>query len=164
MIALTVLCGLFCSVFKPREDFDPPGTTGYIDDPFNFAGILEGSGEEFLKLDWYELFDDEFEYVNIRLANIVYDKSAFINRLFLQQEIYPDVKVKWVNKEGFLITVNTITIRHVLYTVADKADPDTPLFSGSCGFVIVRHDDRIWRILSWTDEPDGVSFFSPAPE
>ncbi|MBN1308704.1 MAG: hypothetical protein JXA18_12345 [Chitinispirillaceae bacterium] len=166
IILTAILCCGFvsCGIFAPREDFELPVSDERIGDPFNFASLLDGSGEQFSKLDWYELFDDKFEYVNVRLANIVYDKSALISRLFLQHDIFPGVAVTWVNNEGILITIDMITLRNVSYAVAMKETPETPLYSGNSGFIIVRGNDNIWRIRSWTDEPSGEAFFSPAAE
>ena len=152
-----------CGIFTPRDDFETPEVTTSVGDPFHFADLLKGSGEQFSKLDWNDLFDEEFKYTNIRLADIVYDKQALINRLELQHEIFPGVVVNWKNEESPLINVDMITL-NVSYSIATTESPETPLFSGNSGFVIVRGSDNIWRIRSWTDEPNGEPFFSSAPE
>jgi hypothetical protein len=165
ILTFVCCCGLIsCGIFTPRDDFDLPESNADIDDPFNFGDLLEGSGEQFSKLDWYDLFSDDFKYSNVRLAKIDYDKSTLINRLFLQHDIFPRVVVSWVNNGGILSTVDMITLSNVSYTIAMAETPGTALYTGNSGFEIVRGTDKIWRIKSWTDEPSGEAFFSPVPE
>ena len=159
MIGLLLL--IRCGIFSPRTDFELPESKK-VEDPFNFGSLLDGSGEQFSKLDWYELFDSDFKYTNVRLGNIEYGQKELINQLNQQEEIYPDVEVKWVNDEGFPRDVDIITLSNISYTVFNPAQPDTILFSGISQFVIRRDQTKIWRILEWTDEPTNESFFSPA--
>jgi hypothetical protein len=147
-----------CGLFTPRTDFEDPVTDYPTVDYFNFGALLAGSSEKFSKLDWYELFDDNFKYVNVRLANIEYDKTALINHLYQQREIYPNVNVQWDNTSNFSRSINTINLSNVGYTVQDS----TAQFTGTSSFVIIRDANNIWRIAIWTDEPDAVPFFSPA--
>lgn len=144
-----------CGLFTPRTDFEDPviGTEDY----FNFATLIEGAKEKFSKLDWYELFDDRFKYLNVRLANVEYDKTAMINHLSQQHAIHGDAEVVWSNTDDFLKTQDTITLSNVRYSV----QTGNSTFSGASRFVIVR-SNTIWRIASWIDEPETDPFFSRA--
>jgi len=161
-----IICSVVfqCGIFSPRDDFELPGGDESTGDPYSFAELLEGSGERFSELDWYDLFDEGFNYVNVRLANIVYDRSALISRLYLLREMYPRIVVTWQNNDRLLREIDTITLNNVFYAVADKDAPDHSLYSGNSGFIIVRDYDKVWRILKWTDEPSGDAFFSPVAE
>ena len=159
MFSLFIAMGLAgCGLFTPRTDFEDPASEGGTVDHFRFASLLEGSGEKFSKLDWYELFDDHFKYINVRLANVEYDKTALISHLFQQHEIYPQAVVKWSNTDGFLRNIDTITLSNAGYTVESGDD----IFSGTSSFTIIRDAVNIWHIVSWTDEPATDPFFSPA--
>lgn len=160
VILIGILLVSHCGLFMPRTDFELPESKK-AEDPFNFRSLLEGSGEQFSKLDWYELFDTDFKYTNVRLGNIEYGQEAFINLLNQQVEIYPDVQVTWVNNEGFPGDVNLITLSNISYTITTSSQPDVVLFSGISQFIL-RRDQAQWRILEWTDEPTSESFFSPA--
>ena len=159
LLPIAVSCWIGCGLFTPRTDFEPPiSDQGGTVDHFNFVSLLEESGEKFSKLDWYELFDDDFRYINVRLASGSYGKTDLINHLSQQHEIYPDAKVDWVNREGIIRNINTITLSNVDYTV--ECSNDT--FTGTGSFRCVRDDNNIWRIMQWNDDPDENQFFSPA--
>ena len=158
LVYLMVVCsGLAgCGLFTPRNDFEDPavegtGTTDY----FNFAALIASSGEKFSKLDWYELFDDQFRYVNAHLADVDYDKNEFINHLQQQQKLFSDAAVTWSNTGDFLRTQDTITLSDVSYTIQSGSTT----FSGISRFTIIR-SDNIWHIAFWVDEPETDPFFS----
>ena len=159
---LLIVCSYFsCGIFTPRDEFEDPLVDDTEEDYFKFSKLLSGTGEEFSKLDWYELFDDGFKYTNVRSANIDHSKSDFINHLSQQQEVFPDYLVSWEKKESPLRNIDTITLNNVWYYVREPEVSDSILFSGKSAFVIVRDDGFVWRITRWTDDPNDALFFSP---
>ena len=161
-IIIVVMCLTLplCGVFTPRDDFEEPLNDKTADDYFNFQHLMTGTGEEFTKLDLYELFDEHFKYTNIRLANIDYMKSEMINFLSQQHERFPEYKVSWEKKDKPLRNIDTITMNNVWYTITEPEHSDSVLYSGNCGFIIVRDLSSVWRLIRWTDEPADQSFFS----
>ena len=158
LVFFLAVCSVFfgCGLFTPRTDFEDPAPeeTG-ASDYLNFAVLIESSGEKFSKLDWYELFDDQFKYVNAHLADVDYDKNEFINHLQQQQKLFPDAAVTWNNTDDILRTQDTIMLSDVGYTIRSG----NSTFTGISRFTIVR-SSNIWHIAFWVDEPATAPFFS----
>jgi hypothetical protein len=154
---------LNCGIFTPRDSFELPVTTP-VDTPdyFNFGRLLRNTEYTFTRLDWYELFHDNLEYTVIRTSSTDrFSQLELINWLLQQHDIYPAVTVTWVRNTEPDDELDTLFLNDVSYTIVDPKDPDVVLFQGDSRFKIIRGNDKIWRILKWTDSPVGTPFFAP---
>jgi|GEM_PF-5199865 len=166
LMAVVLCLAAGCGIFSPRTDFESPkGEDGTVD-PFNFGDLLDGSAERFtaeqLAPDWTDLFSDDLRYVNVLSASLEYGKAALISHLSRQHNLHPGYTVKWERPGSFPAYADVITLTDIVYEVVDAASPQNALYSGTCRFIIVRDDKSMWRIHTWTDEPDSEPFFSPS--
>ena len=163
IIGATLLCNFMitCGIFTPRDGLEQPEIKINIGDPFSFSTLLEGSGQQFSKLNWYELFHDDFTYTNTRLVGEPSDKTSFIDHLEGQYDQFPEATVAWDGMEFFSTSDDdTFILNDVTYKIVNA---DTSFDSGSSNFIIIRDSTSIWQILRWTDLPFTTKyFFSPS--
>lgn len=153
-----------CGIFSPRDEFEEPDSSTLVD-PFNFDGILSGTGEHFLSTDLDELFDMGMVYIDANTGtNTHFYKTEFSNNLQYLKQMYeitvnwgdtstiedgssPPVQVKYVDDS---LIINQIEYR-VEYKKKNTENPTTESQVGSCNFILV--GKGAWKIHSWTDIP-----------
>ncbi|MBN1130543.1 MAG: hypothetical protein JXA71_16240 [Chitinispirillaceae bacterium] len=157
LFTVTVTCLFSCGIFTPR-DSETPDVSGRVD-PLNFAAIMGGTGEEFSKLRYEDLFNDAVVYEDINSG--LYAKTQLIQRLQQIRVQYPEIRVQW--EPGDQSRRNdTIILSDLKYRVFQNGNVSgTPDDSGSSIFTVVK--DWEWYIIQWRDVPgkQEKSFFSP---
>ena len=150
-----------CGIFSPRDsEIPPPDIRGGLD-TLNFKAILAGTGEQFTKLQYEDLFSDALTYEDMNSGP--YTKDRLIQRLHYIQQQYQKIKVRWTAGGIWKNSSNdTIILSGLKYAVFLSGDYySTPDDSGSSNFTVVK--DLEWHISQWYDMPmgSGKSFYSP---
>jgi hypothetical protein len=147
-----VLAFLFssCGIFSPRES-EPPDLSG-ISDPLNFQAIMQGTGYQFTRQQYEDLFTADASYEDFNSGSC--PRAQLIQKLQqLQRQLHAEgSEVLWI--PGDIIHRNdTFYLNGRQYSV--------PGDSGRSDFIVVF--DKDWQICGWRDIPAklGKSFFSP---
>lgn len=164
---LVVLSG--CGLFSVA-DSDMPIAGSQNDDPLGFSGLLEGTGEQFDRVGYEELFAGNFTYREGISQS--YTKSQFITRLRTIERLNPDTipAIEWTRDpgklpifsrvSGFSVLLDSMTYR-VYLTGAPSQLAD---YTGYADIGLV-YSSGYWSITYWYDFPvlqaTGRSFFSP---
>lgn len=152
-----------CSLFYPNDPVEYPEE---ISDTFNFAGILVTTYEKFSKLNYEDLFNDNFEYHGNDYQ--VFFKRRLLDRLNQIEGTYDSIGVKWdttsaSNEPDIFDKNDTITL-YRKYEIFTGQASDTLTHKGRSRFDLVFHSIKnTWTIIQWYDEHDlpGVTFFHP---
>ena len=159
LAAAAVLLLSSCGLFDPRPS-ESPEVSGNLD-PLNFAAILNGTGEQFTRLKYEDLFIDDLSYEDLNSEK--YPRNQVIQRLQQIQIQNPDILVQWEGgipwKNTNIDTIIVSSIRYSIYVNGTHGSP--PDYTGTSTFVIAKQLE--WHICQWQDVPDGSqkSFFSP---
>lgn len=157
MIAATLVLLSSCNIFTPRESEQPiiPGRV----DPLNFSATMAGTGEQFTKLRYEDLFSEAISYEDINSG--VYIKSQLIQRVQQIMIQYENIQVQWAAGQEWTRN-DTIILSGLTYKLWRSGNvTSSPDDSGSSDFIVVR--DLEWHICQWRDVPakQEKSFFSP---
>jgi hypothetical protein len=161
-IAGLCLCSA-CGIFSPRPVEYPTATI--VDDPFNFASILWGTGKDFTKLEYIDLFADGFSYIDVNGNSFTRDDMR--NHLITIQRQLKIQSSTWkkdtANQDIFLS--DTLIIVNRTYTVSAE-DPLHPsnayTFADKASFrLLFSTTKNVWTIAEWKDTYAGYSIFHP---
>lgn len=157
LLATAVL--LSCGIFTPRES-EPPAPPGRTD-PLSFSAIMNGTGYQFAKLDYEDLFSEDFGYADCNSGSA--NRSQSIQKLQLIQRQNPVIAVQWTSGTVIPKPNDTFYLNGLQYKIFLSGNmTGTPDDSGSSDFVVVEVNSD-WQICLWRDCPNsqGRSFFSP---
>lgn len=145
-----------CGIFQPRDVFEDPVVNSSYDDPLHFSAIYESIGELVTWRNYDELFSDTLYYYDV-ISSIQISGKEIMVRHLKNISVY---SVNWTVESGSVSKgADYYYIPGVRYSISDSSG--TVSYSGLSNIRLV--NDGRFKIVSWTDIPDGdqKSFFAP---
>jgi hypothetical protein len=150
-----------CGIFDPRPVEYPANEA--VQDQFNFASLLWNTNRQFTKLEYADLFTEDFVYVDINGNE--FDRKTFTDHLYTIQRRY-EISITWrddslhdktiqdtffIDRSYHVSAMDTVAIPPKSYTVNDQAS-----FK-----LIFNSTKNNWNICYWKDKYQGMSIFHP---
>ena len=161
IVVLMALAVSSCGIFEPRPVEFPANEA--VQDPFNFASLLWNTNKQFTKLEYTDLFSEDFIYVDINGNE--FDRKTFTDHLYTIQRRF-EISITWRNDSlndktiqdtffidrGYRISaLDTLAIPPKTYAINDQAS-----FK-----LIFNPTINNWNICYWKDKYQGMSIFHP---
>jgi hypothetical protein len=165
-LACAILCGS-CGILSPRP-VEPPTTTS-VDDPFNFASLLYGTGKSFTRLDYNDLFaandPDGLGNIYTDIESRQFTKKDIVAHLTQVQQSLSIKVSTWKPdpQTPDMAISDTMLVLSRLYNVVASDSANRSLeFSSKASFTVVKNaQTNAWTILEWKDNyPVTDSVFS----
>jgi hypothetical protein len=166
VLFLLVLC-MGCGVFYPNDIVEPPEANTGID-PFNFDGILSGTGETFRKKNLNDVLHGNLTYEGSQ--GYRYSRSELLSRLNTiagedRDNDADSISIAWSRpgNSDDILGDTLVLVRDYAITTYNSLGVDTT-YEGRSRFRIVHHEMLNTRsILRWYDESStgAKTFFHP---
>jgi hypothetical protein len=159
MSAGFIIISMFsCGLFTPRN-VEPPGDDTFID-PFRLGSILNGTGAQFSKTSYEDIFDSNFQFK--AWDNVAYSRENEIERLkTIKASCNCSLSTEWDTCEnvGEIRNETSMTLCRTFF-VTHHYSSGTTIDTGEVEFSLSQLSINTWTIVLWK-EGSTRSIFHP---